>query len=112
MTRTLHNPQRPVSFVLDSAGASGNLAGGAKISLRFPGLFSLIRGWLGMATRAEGARANPHHRSRRAITGIRPVARAPMSADDQPPRPFHCPLWPECACPGGTVRPECPGLNR
>lgn len=24
---------------------------------------------------------------------------------------FKCPLWPHCNCPGGTVRPECPGLN-
>lgn len=24
---------------------------------------------------------------------------------------FHCPLWPHCDCPGGTVRPECPGLK-
>ncbi|MDF3413258.1 hypothetical protein HKX54_02230 [Sulfitobacter sp. M57] len=22
---------------------------------------------------------------------------------------FQCALWPECACPGGTTRPECPG---
>jgi len=24
---------------------------------------------------------------------------------------FNCPLWPECDCPAGTVRPECPGVN-
>jgi len=24
---------------------------------------------------------------------------------------FKCPLWPGCDCPGGTVRPECPGLK-
>lgn len=24
---------------------------------------------------------------------------------------FDCPLWPGCDCPGGTMRPECPGLN-
>lgn len=23
---------------------------------------------------------------------------------------FDCPLWPGCDCPGGTMRPECPGL--
>ena len=22
---------------------------------------------------------------------------------------FHCPLWPGCDCPGGVMRPECPG---
>lgn len=21
---------------------------------------------------------------------------------------LNCPHWPECACPGGTMRPECP----
>lgn len=21
----------------------------------------------------------------------------------------HCPLWPDCGCPGGKMRPECPG---
>lgn len=24
---------------------------------------------------------------------------------------FKCPLWPGCDCPGGTMRPECPGLK-
>jgi len=30
---------------------------------------------------------------------------------EQPPRPFHCSLWPGCGCPGGTVHPDCPGLR-
>lgn len=25
---------------------------------------------------------------------------------------FECELWPACGCPGGTMRPECPGLYR
>jgi len=33
--------------------------------------------------------------------------RAPDLATDETPT-FHCPLWPQCGCPGGTVRPECP----
>ncbi len=28
-----------------------------------------------------------------------------------PEKAFHCPLWPECNCPDGTVQPDCPGLK-
>ena len=31
------------------------------------------------------------------------------SGEDTPT--FHCPLWPGCGCPGGAMRPECPGLK-
>lgn len=24
---------------------------------------------------------------------------------------FECPHWPECDCPGGTIRPGCPGRS-
>jgi len=48
-------------------------------------------------TRARAAAA--HDKPRRAPTG-----------QDHTPT-FDCPNWPECGCPGGTVRPECPGLK-
>ncbi len=32
-----------------------------------------------------------------------------LIADNTPT--FHCPEWPGCGCPGGTMRPECPGLK-
>lgn len=25
---------------------------------------------------------------------------------------FDCEQWPACGCPGGTMRPECPGLAK
>ncbi|WP_315920378.1 hypothetical protein [Mesorhizobium sp. SP-1A] len=24
---------------------------------------------------------------------------------------FHCPLWPRCECPDGSMRVDCPGLS-
>ena len=27
------------------------------------------------------------------------------------PREFHCPLWPRCQCPDGTIRDDCPGIT-
>lgn len=30
--------------------------------------------------------------------------------DDLPE--FHCPNWPACGCPDGTVRTDCPGLGK
>lgn len=32
-----------------------------------------------------------------------------MSAAVERPREFHCPRWPGCACPDGTVALDCPG---
>lgn len=26
-----------------------------------------------------------------------------------PTKLFHCPLWPDCGCPDGTVASDCPG---
>lgn len=25
---------------------------------------------------------------------------------------FNCPAWPDCGCPNGAVRSDCPGLRR
>jgi hypothetical protein len=41
-------------------------------------------------------------------------ARADATSRDEPlfaPKGFHCPEWPTCGCPGGTVRADCPGLQ-
>lgn len=54
-----------------------------------------------------GARAEPataHDNEQRA-----PRTKQPTDSKASPV--FHCPLWPECVCPGGTMRPECPGLK-
>lgn len=28
------------------------------------------------------------------------------------PKVFHCPTWPRCGCPDGTVDLACPGIER
>ena len=33
-----------------------------------------------------------------------------MIAQRTPAR-FHCPIWPGCDCPDGSVDPNCPGLE-
>lgn len=35
-----------------------------------------------------------------------------LEALAETPQVFECPEWPQCACPGGTVRPDCPGLAK
>lgn len=32
-----------------------------------------------------------------------------MSAANPAPREFHCPRWPGCGCPDGTIADDCPG---
>lgn len=77
----------------------GQLAG--RELLDTPGHFSSIRhGQLGHAPAGARAAATTHGKTLRA-----PKASAQDIAT------FHCPMWPECACPGGTMRPECPGLQ-
>lgn len=51
-----------------------------------------------------------------ALTGARAAAAATHDEQQRAPKSedvptFHCPLWPECGCPGGAMRPECPGLK-
>lgn len=70
---------------------AGKLAGG--VLLAVSGLFSTLR---------------------KARFGGAPIgARAAATTHETPraPKAFHCPLWPSCGCPGGTTRPECPGLE-
>lgn len=70
--------------------------------LDVPGLFSSIRrGRLGNAP--AGARAAS------AATHDTPQ-RAPELVVDNTPT-FHCPEYPGCGCPGGTMHPDCPGLK-
>lgn len=66
----------------------GKLAGGALLAASGP-----------FSHQPAGARAAATHDKN---------TRAPI-ADEMPT--FHCPLWPGCDCPGGTMRPECPGLK-
>ena len=66
-----------------------------------PGLFSSIRrGRLGHAPAGARAAATTHDETLRAPT---------LAVDNT--ATFHCPLWPGCGCPGGMMRPECPGLK-
>ena len=76
---------------------AGKLAGRGLLDV--PGLLSSIpRGRLGHApTGARVASVITHHN----------LQRAPKLVDTVPS--FHCPEWPQCGCPGGTMRPECPG---
>lgn len=78
---------------------AGTLAGRGLLDA--PGLFSSIRrGRSGHAPAGARAAATTHDEN----------LRAPILPIDKT-ETFHCPLWPECGCPGGTMRPECPGLK-
>lgn len=82
---------------------AGKLAGRGLLDV--PGLFSRFRrGRLGHAPAGARAAATTHDNKQRAPK----LVPDPM-ADNTPT--FHCPLWPQCGCPGGTMRPECPGLK-
>ena len=70
--------------------------------LDVPGLLSLFR-------RGRQGTAPAEARAASAITHDN-QQRAPKLVVDNTPT-FHCLLWPQCGCPGGTVRPECPGLK-
>jgi hypothetical protein len=52
-----------------------------------------------------------------------PQMPAPTPGRQSPPAPpptkaggdtdtFHCPEWPRCGCPDGTMRVDCPGLKK
>ena len=70
----------------------GNLAGHGLLVMS--GLLSLFRcGRLGHAS--AGARADATTHDETVCT----------------PKRFHCPEWPTCGCPGGTMRADCPGLQ-
>lgn len=83
---------------------AGKLAG--RVLLDVPGLLSRFRrGRLGNAPAgARAASAITHDHQQRA-----PKPTPELAVDNTPT--FHCPLWPQCGCPGGTMRPECPGLK-
>lgn len=72
---------------------AGTSAGRALLAT--PGLFS-FRGRCGGALNGARAASATHANKQRA-----PKAGSVL----------HCPLWPDCGCPGGTMRPECPGLK-
>ncbi len=74
--------------------------------LDVPGLLSRFRrGRQGTARAgARAASATTHDNQQRA-----PKSTPELAVDNTPT--FHCPLWPQCGCPGGTMRPECPGLK-
>ncbi len=77
----------------------GKLTGGGPLAV--PGSFlSIARGPFAVALIGARAAATTHDETTRAPT---------LVTDDTPT--FHCPLWPQCGCPGGTMRPECPGLK-
>lgn len=76
---------------------AGKLAGGELLVI--PGTFySIARRMIAAAQAGARAHATTHT----------DTVRAPI-IDDIPTS--HCPLWPGCGCPGGTMRPECPGLK-
>lgn len=90
-------PLRDPTASLDTAGPSGFLAGGRPF-FRAPGFFSFQHLLTLLPSQAKGARETHHSLN----TKTRPP--------DQPEPTFDCPLWPGCDCPGGAMRPECPGL--
>ena len=76
----------------DARFCIGNLAGRGLLVM--PGLLLLFRrGRLGHAS--AGARADATTHDETVCT----------------PKRFHCPEWPTCGCPGGTMRADCPGLK-
>ncbi|SPJ27653.1 hypothetical protein TRM7615_01143 [Falsiruegeria mediterranea M17] len=48
---------------------------------------------------------------RHPLNGARATKPTTHTNEPRAPKAFECPEWPRCACPGGTVRPECPGLE-
>ena len=90
----------PLNTACDSASGVGQPAGG--VASHVPGFFrTLCRGLLGPAR--TGARTD-------AITHENKTPCAPRLVVNNTAI-FHCPEWPSCGCPGGTMRPECPGLK-
>jgi hypothetical protein len=79
---------------LSGVRVATRLAGG--VLLAVSGLFSTLVFGVDRQT-PDGARATKS-------TKHNNHSRAPIQ--------FDCPHWPHCACPGGTVRPECPGLAK
>ncbi len=59
-----------------------------------------------VGSRAGGLKPTTH-----AIPGPAQSAVTAPAANTDDTFVFHCPLWPECGCPGGVMRPECPGLK-
>ncbi|CUH68651.1 hypothetical protein TG4357_03718 [Thalassovita gelatinovora] len=83
MTR---QPVSPIGIRL----IAGHLAGGVLFAAS--GLFSHFR------------------RARADTTTHDDTPRAPALVEDTAAS-FHCPEWPGCGCPGGTMHPDCPGLK-
>ena len=83
-----------------SVPGGGQLAGG--VASHVPGF--LKRHALGLVGPARtGARTA-------AITHENKIPCVPRLVVDHTAS-FDCPEWPSCGCPGGTMRPECPGLK-
>lgn len=77
----------------------GALAGGDLLDA--PGLFQRLTNWI---TRPKT------HRGARGPATTHDTPRAPELVIDNT-KTFHCPEWPKCACPRGTMRADCPGLT-
>lgn len=92
-------PQRADTPTTGDLKPAGKLTGGGLLAV--PGSFlSIARGPFAVALAGARAAATTHDET----------TRAPKLVVDNTPT-FHCPLWPQCGCPGGTMRPECPGLK-
>lgn len=83
--------------LLDAPGPFANLLS------RLSHLFG--RGPLGDAPTGARATAATRDETSRAPTPT-PDTQAPKAAPT-----FHCPEYPGCGCPGGTMHPDCPGLK-
>lgn len=94
-------PLRAPSTVMAPPCLSGHLAGGRPFTQPFGTFIHRIRALLGIAP--AGARTTATTQDE-----ARPTCAPTVNDDDIPT--FHCPLWPGCGCPGGTVMPDCPGL--
>ncbi len=52
----------------------------------------------------------PDHTHDRRLPSVQTLQRTDGSIETEVPS-FNCPHWPECDCPGGTTRPECPSYQ-
>lgn len=85
----------PLNPAVRSPSGVGQPAGG--VASRVSGFFIHFLCWLVLPSQV-GRQAD--------MTTLKP--KYPRATNDGT---FHCPEWPTCGCPGGTMRPECPGLK-
>ncbi|WP_181892985.1 hypothetical protein [Falsiruegeria mediterranea] len=86
----MQNPYTATS--LSGSNRTAKLAGGARLAVS--GLFSRM---------TRGGHRQP-------LNGARATKPTTHESKPRAPKAFDCPEWPGCGCPGGTVRPDCPGL--